>query len=66
MVPDLSLNNFYNHGKALDHEAEVARKRASYWIKALNYRSHMIASLEEYEEYELYKVTQARETTLVN
>jgi hypothetical protein len=36
MVPDLSLNDFYTHGDALNHIGRVAKKRAHYWMKTVN------------------------------
>jgi hypothetical protein len=55
-VPDISLNDFYTHGKAPEHEVGVARKRAYYWVKTLNDKSRAATILEGGEEYVLDKV----------
>ena len=53
MVPDLSLNDFYTHGDALNHKVRVAKKRAHYWMKTVNDKFQVAASLEVGEEHEL-------------
>jgi hypothetical protein len=64
MVPDLSLDDFYSHGEAMDHDVRVAEKRVHYWVKTLNDRLRATATPEESTEYEIKVVTQAREAEL--